>query len=429
MKNKTVVSFIQFIISFIATCYLILVSLLIRKKRKVVVFGSAPIIDYKYWTEALRSKGIPAKSLMKGLYSINSANDFDLFFDDLIPFKSRLKLINEIQYLFFVWPYIIANAKYVVTNFNGFVFKRFFWKTEHVLFKLNRIKVIHLAYGSDAFIYSKICDKSVQNVLLNDYIDSAYQEFHIQRKLNFWNKFSDIILPGFMLADGFSRWSITTHKFSVINLNQWQKKKNYSSANGSNDFVKIIHSPNHRSVKGTEFIIDAIEQLKSEGYNIHFKLLENLSNEKVKEELLDSDILVEQLILPGYGTSGIEGLASGLTVMSNLENEHYTKLFRRYSYLNECPIVSTNPENIKMNLIGLIQNPKLREQLGNCGRQYAEKYHSYDAAHYMFSNIFKYLEGEPIDLMNLYHPLKSEYVKNNSIKTPLINNKYIHNDN
>ena len=41
--------------------------------------------------------------------------------------------------------------------------------------------------------------------------------------------------------------------------------------------------------------------------------------------------------------SAVEGMASGLAVLSNLDDETHTRLFRRYSFLNECPILSTTP--------------------------------------------------------------------------------------
>ncbi|MDD3072408.1 MAG: aminotransferase, partial [Candidatus Pacebacteria bacterium] len=89
------------------------------------------------------------------------------------------------------------------------------------------------------------------------------------------------------------------------------------------------------------------------------------------------------------------------------------------------PILSTSPENIKDNLRLLVENPSLRKELGEAGRKYVEKYHSYKAFQYMFSNVYKkIIEGKDIDLINLFHPLKSAY--NNSmpkIKHPLFENK------
>jgi hypothetical protein len=141
------------------------------------------------------------------------------------------------------------------------------------------------------------------------------------------------------------------------------------------------------------------------------------------------DILAEQFII-GYAFSGIEGMASGLAVMSNLSGEAYTRVFRRYAYLNECPILSTTPETIKDNLRALVTNPHLREQLGRAGRAYVEKYHSYATAHYFFGAIYdRLLHGKPVDLMNLYHPLKSAYNQTPAVVShPLIENRLPAND-
>ena len=47
----------------------------------------------------------------------------------------------------------------------------------------------------------------------------------------------------------------------------------------------------------------------------------------------------------------------------------------------------------KDNLRLLVTNPELRKELGELGRKYAVKYHSYEMAQYMFTNIFKKLDA------------------------------------
>ncbi|HXH19794.1 MAG TPA: protein adenylyltransferase SelO family protein, partial [Chitinophagales bacterium] len=90
----------------------------------------------------------------------------------------------------------------------------------------------------------------------------------------------------------------------------------------------------------------------------------------------------------------------------------YITLFKRYSYLKECPIVPTNPENLTDNLRMLIKNPALRNELGKKGRQYVEKYHSKITAQLMFSRIYeKIWHGNEIDLINYFHPLLGQYYK------------------
>ncbi|MGI8931709.1 MAG: hypothetical protein ACR2FK_04925, partial [Sphingomicrobium sp.] len=103
------------------------------------------------------------------------------------------------------------------------------------------------------------------------------------------------------------------------------------------------------------------------------------------------------------------GMASGLPVLANLDHEAYTRVFRRYGFLDECPILSSPPERLVDNLRLLIRSPALREELGRAGRAYVEKYHSYAAAQYLFESIYRKFDGEQVDLINLFHPLKSAY--------------------
>ena len=81
------------------------------------------------------------------------------------------------------------------------------------------------------------------------------------------------------------------------------------------------------------------------------------------------------VVFTGYAATEIEELASGLPTIANLENQDYIKPLRRWSYFEECPIVSGSPETLEDVLRRLITSPSLRKKLGKTGREYAEKYH------------------------------------------------------
>jgi hypothetical protein len=423
---RKVFTLIYYLVSLVTAIILVIISLLPLAKRKTIIFGTTPIINNKYWSLALRELGFDTTTLMSTFYdSINKKNDYDVYFDDVIPVIFKMKYFKELVKPFCVWFYIIRNAKIVVMPFHGLVFlKKYLWKIELVLLKLNGIKTIVLAYGADAYIYSKVKDTSLQNALLISYPNGAKDEKEISEKVFFWSKYADFTASGFMSCDGIPRWDIAIHQYTQINTKEWVKKNKYSMNNGKNGIVKILHAPNHKGFKGTEFIMQAVDELKQEGLKLELILLEKVSNEKVKQVMQEVDILVEQLIANAYALTGIEGMASGLPVMSNLENDSYTNLYRRYSFLNECPIVSTSPETIKENLRLLIINPKLRKELGSAGREFVEKYHSFEMAQYFFGSIFKKFDGEDIDLMNLFHPIMGEYPKRKPfIKHPLVKNR------
>lgn len=149
---------------------------------------------------------------------------------------------------------------------------------------------------------------------------------------------------------------IDTKKYLFIESNQQDHK------------MRILHAPSKRSIKGTEYILQAIEKLKREGYDIEFILLENVPHDEVLKQIELSDIIVDQLILGWYGVFSIEAMCIGRPVLCYIRQD----LLETHS---ELPILNTTSKSIYNNLIKLIENPKERIELGAKGRTYVEKVH------------------------------------------------------
>lgn len=400
---------------------IIFVTILLKKRRNTIIWGPAPLINYKYWSSALSDK-YKSISLVKNFFHINNRIDFDLIYEDLLPFwlKSNENIISFFGPIF-AYFYTISHAYSVNTSFHGGHFSdSVFWKWEMKAYKYFKIHIIIQPYGSDVWMYSKIWDNTLKHALLLSYPNAAFKEKTITKKISFLSEISDIIMPC-LITYGLPYWSCLPVNMLSINNDAITKKTPLTIGRK----LRIIHAPNHKGFKGTTHIIQIINDLISEGYNIEFKLLEKIKNDEVLQELENSDILVEQLLFNGYALNAVEAMAKGLVVLSNLNDDKHNELFRRFSFLNECPILSSTPESLKDNLILIIENENLRNQLSDLGVKYVQKYHSEKSTQFLFTNIFKKLDGEDIDLMNLYHPLKSEYVKTNYIETPLVNNRYV----
>ncbi len=401
-----------------------LLGMILPKKKKELIWGPIPIISNKYWSNAMRQAGWDSKTLMNYYMFINKREDYDLYSEDLVPRWLGPSLIKRGLAPCFALIYIFRNASVVHLSFMGGPLGQTpLWWLEAHLFRWAGIRTIVIPFGADAYIYSQVIDPSVRHGLLLSYPMAARQELSIAKRVSYWSRYADIILTGLMI-DGFGRWDVPASCLFCIDIEQWQPKLKYSPYDGITGSVKVIHTPNHRGFKGTEFLIQAVEELKAEGLKIELILLEKVPNDRVRELMQQADILAEQFII-GYALNAIEGMASGLPILSNLEHEAYTRLFRRYSFLNECPIVSTSPETLKQNLKALVMNPKLRDELGRASRQYVEKYHSYESAQYLFGSIYdKILYGKDVDLMNLFHPLKSKYNREKPlVMHPLIENR------
>lgn len=384
----------------------------IQKPR--LVFGPLPIINNKYWALSLYQKGYIAKTIVFNYYNINKREDFDIYYDD---FHVRwLGKLNKLWVDYVVFFYAILNFDIFHFSFDGgFLQTRFFARRlEFFCYKILGKKTIILPYGGDIYLYSKIIDIPWKQSLIINYPENGKNEQLIKARIEFIQKNADFIVAYIDYVYILSYWHMLTVGAYIIDEDIWYSDARRSGHNGKNGTVKIAHAPNHRGVKGTEFVLDAIENLKKKGYSIELVLIEKKKNDEVKEILKECDILIDQLNL-GYALNAIEGMALSLPVITNLTNESYTKVFKQYAFLDECPLVSTDYAGLEDTLAKLIENPELRREKGSAGRKYIEKYHSKKTAFLMFENIYKKLwDGVELDLINYFHPKIGKYHKDYS---------------
>lgn len=412
-----------FFIPFMAVCALL--ARLQKKdlKKPRIVWGSTPIINNSYWSRAMIKAGYRSETYTHDHYSqINKRDNWNKILSEeysLIPIHAK-RLVAFIHSLFLYDIFFISFNGFFIGNTSA----RFF---QSQILKIAGKKTVLIPYGSDAYVYKNIRSTSLIHGHLISYPLQSKMQQIIAKDVEYWVKNADAVLPGFMFPDGFGRWDALLPSPLCIDLDEWTPSNKNSFANGVNEEVVIVHSPNHRGFKGSEFVIKAVEDLKNEGYKINLILCERIQNERVREILQsEADILVEQLIFTGHGLNGLEGLASGLPTISNLEDETYTLPLRRWSYFSECPLVSATPENLVEVLRKLVTKPELRHQLGAAGRAYVEKYHGLDSAQYLFSNVIDYVYGRKESLINLYHPLLGEYPNRlPKIQHPLVNNRIV----
>lgn len=132
----------------------------------------------------------------------------------------------------------------------------------------------------------------------------------------------------------------------------------------------ILHAPTDRSIKGTKYIIEAVERLGKEGYRFRFLLCENMKNTEVMKKLEESEIVVDQLLARGHGLFALEAIARGNVVLN-----HATP--GRYGSPPDQPFIITTPDTVYDNLKMVLENPGFRVKKAQEGRAYVEKYHDH----------------------------------------------------
>ena len=170
------------------------------------------------------------------------------------------------------------------------------------------------------------------------------------------------------------RFDVVWTQQVAVDTELWQGDRSASAADGLNGEVTVVHAPNHRALKATESLEEAVRDLREEGLRIRLDLLERRPNAEVRRAVLDGDIVAEQF-LGGYGLFAIEGMSAGKPVLSNMS----WMADDLREQIADCPIVDATRETLRDRLRTLVTDPALREQLGRESREYVLRRHSYAA--------------------------------------------------
>jgi len=341
-----------------------------RGKLPRLVWGPEPLINLKYWSEAAKRLGYESNTLVTEAYSIYSRADFDLQIEDFLGSGRLASALRD--YRAFAWT--LRNADIHLSFFNGGFLRntRLRW-LEARLLRLAGKKLVVFPYGADIAVPGHL--GVTEEALLKDYPYFEPLADVTRQRIDWYARWADVVVRNYQ--NGYlPKADVTWVTQLAIDTAQFPTAIPKGDADGREGTVTVIHAPNHRHVKGTAALVEAVEELRSEGLRVRLDLLENRPNAEVRRAILEADVVVDQLIA-GYAMFALEGLAAGkpvLTALSGMPPE-----VRDAAALHECPLVEADRDSVKLELRRLVQNPELRTKVGAAGRDWVESYHSLEA--------------------------------------------------
>jgi hypothetical protein len=150
---------------------------------------------------------------------------------------------------------------------------------------------------------------------------------------------------------------------------RWQPLPPRSAPPSTTDPLRILHAPTDREIKGTRYVLDAVERLKAAGYPVMLQVLENIPYEEVPAFVGHADIVVDQIMIGAYGTFAVEAMAVGRPVVCRIRED------LRTHYRADLPIASAGPDMVYAVLERLVQNPAERAERGAAGPVYVAHTH------------------------------------------------------
>jgi glycosyltransferase involved in cell wall biosynthesis len=242
-----------------------------------------------------------------------------------------------------------------------------------------------MPYGSDVQELSRCINVLFKHALSKDYPDLYKWDRRIRKKIELWSRNADHIIGGCEWVDYLLYWDTLLPGHFSIDTEIWSPGKPDVETGES---LRIIHAPNHRHIKGTKFLIEAVNDLNREGYKIDLVLLEKMPNSKVREEMQKADLVADQFIMGWYAMFAIEGMAMAKPVLCYLRDD----LIALYSTFGQCrdiPIINTPILGIKDNIKWVYENRKISREIGLKGREYVMRTHSLQHVGSIFDQIYK----------------------------------------
>jgi hypothetical protein len=135
--------------------------------------------------------------------------------------------------------------------------------------------------------------------------------------------------------------------------------------------VVIAHAPTDVDIKGTRFLIAAVDQLRGEGLPVRLDLVQGVGRDEVLARCASAHVIVDQVLLGWYGALAVEAMALGRPVLAYIrELEAGDNPFGE-----ELPIVRTDQHTLADDLRALVADAPRRLELGAAGRRFVETAH------------------------------------------------------
>lgn len=356
--------------------------------RPRIVWGPVEIVAIKYWSQALQALGYESTTVVASVFDINERTDFDRLRADFGP---RTLLFEPWRdHLVFGWALLNAD---IVAGFldGGFLRHTALARAEGRLLRLAAKRLVVSPYGSDIAVRGHL--DAYEQAMAADYPELIARSEQTRRRVDWFCANADVVIrniqPGYLPRCDFlwpSQMAIDTGAFAP--------GERPPGGDGTDREVVVVHAPNHRTLKGTRHLIDAVEALRSEGLRVRLELLERRPNEDVRRALASADVLAEQFLL-GFGLLAVEGMASGAAVITRLS--WMPAELRAHPAVAQMPVVDADAATLTQRLRELVTDPARRAALGAAGRRHVLRWHSYAAVGRTWSQIFEAVwSGAPV---------------------------------
>lgn len=356
-----------------------------------ICHGTYPMHMLHDMVRADRAAGYPSRSLVSDLslakYALVTASEFDevletggCMWDDR-HWMAACRLLTETDIWVTFFDSVFAPS---TTPARAAPFLR--------LFRMCGIKIIVLPNGLDVIHRPTVQTRYdwVSRVEA-DYPawDIAGLSTDTKERISLFCRFADLVVSGDSATTRFLPRNELTFKYFAVD----DTRVISHNARPSNPTPVIAHAPNHQAIKGTKFLVHAVDVIRQHGHACDLQLIEKVPRQEALKLYSQADIIADQFCIGAYGVFALEGMSLGKPVLAYLDQEQLG------DPVFNLPIVNTNRDNLPAVLAVLVALPELCERLGAAGKAAVRQYQSIAAMAEVWDRIYQHVwHGHGLDL-------------------------------
>lgn len=138
--------------------------------------------------------------------------------------------------------------------------------------------------------------------------------------------------------------------------------------------VRIVHAPTEQVVKGSRYILAALERLKQEFPDrLELVVVEGRPHEEALRLIATADLFIDQVLIGWYGAAAVEAMKMGIPVVCFINEAHLALTPARFAA--ELPVISAGPFDLVETLRPLLREPEQLAEIGRRSRAFVERWH------------------------------------------------------
>lgn len=136
--------------------------------------------------------------------------------------------------------------------------------------------------------------------------------------------------------------------------------------------LRILHAPSNSGIKGTPFILAALDRLKDR-FDFELVVVENTPYAEALKLYRSADLVIDQVLAGWYGGFAVELMAMGKPVAAYIRDED--RRFVPERMWEQLPIIRIHPGSIEDDLARVLAAPNELRALGARSRAFVERWH------------------------------------------------------